>query len=142
MSDKTDPPVVSTVQTRSQTSKTRADGVDTESQPRVGDDKDKRRKSEKANSQASSEVNMALFGDVDYHNTPMELNSESMDDVSSVASNLHVTLDEIRKSVEKKLSAKSRSKVSSKSGSHSKGSMTQSELIRINLEIKKLELEE
>src|SRR3981189_277087 len=86
---------------------------------------------------------MALFGDVELEGggssgSSSETGQEN-EEVSSVGSYLHVSLEDIQRKKERE-AAKQGSKASSKVGSV--GSLTKSELIRINLEIKKLELED
>ena len=137
--------VVSTVVTRSQSSRAsfHADGLDIESQPRVGNVIIKKQPSiKKASSRKSSKLDMALFGDVELEGggssgSSSETGQEN-EEVSSVGSYLHVSLEDIQRKKERE-AAKQGSKASSKVGSV--GSLTKSELIRINLEIKKLELE-
>ena len=138
--------VVSTVVTRSQSSRAsfHADGLDIESQPRVGNVTIKKQPSiKKASSRKSSKLDMALFGDVELEGggssgSSSETGQEN-EEVSSVGSYLHVSLEDIQRKKERE-AAKQGSKASSKVGSV--GSLTKSELIRINLEIKKLELED
>ena len=137
------PTVVSSVVTRSQSSRASfiTAGLDAESQPRAGDSTLKKSEiKQKGAKRADSKLDMALFGDVDLGGEASSDSSSERSqgtDVSSVASNLQISCDDLKQKKQK--ASKIGSKVSSKPGSE--GSLTKSELFRINMEIKKLELE-
>src|SRR3981189_179993 len=82
---------------------------------------------------------MRLFGDVNIGGDPSSSTSEEGSDVTSVSSNLHVSLDDVKKSNEK---PRGHRKSATKKSNGSMGSMTRSELFRLNLEIKKMENEQ
>ena len=137
--------MISTVVTRSQSSRAsfRTGGLDVESQPRAGSSTVQKQATKKEGSRhKGSKINMGLFGDVDLEGGSSNGSSSETgkDEVSSVGSHLHVSLDDVIKKKAEREKAKGGSKASSKVGSM--GSMTKSELVRINLEIKKLELED
>jgi hypothetical protein len=158
---------VSAVVTRSQTSRSSVkkitDGVDARAQPRVGTDIEltkakkirkttSRTKAGEMGSGRSSRVNMALFDDVDLQEEnqnpimgddfPDGSHDSSEEDMVSVDSKLHVSLEDIikRKTDAPKSNSANKSKTSTKLGT-SDGSMTRSELVRINFEIRKMEFE-
>jgi hypothetical protein len=143
MSKNLDVPVVSSVRTRSQTSRrseAEIDKLEVLSEPKIKtaetvftEPKIKAAKSIVSNK--SSRVHMSLFGDVDLE---VESLSEAEEDVSSVSSKLHVSLDDIKNRIKGARSLKSKER--SLIGSDSQGSMTKSELYRLNIEISKMEI--
>ena len=113
---------ISSVVTRSHTSRSSikkiTDGVDARSQPRVGSESEltkakktrkttSRTKAVEKDSSRSSRVNMALFDDVDLqvgnqnpimdNSFPDASNDTTEEDMVSVDSKLHVSLDDIKK---------------------------------------------
>src|SRR3981189_383650 len=135
-------PVSSSVLTRSQTSK-RSLGKKLEVVNNPSSEQGTVRNVRKTTGSSISELNMGLFGDVnlDGRNDSASNDTEGSD-ISSVSSKLHVTLDEIiKKTTADKTNGKPGRKKGTSTKTSTKGSLTRSELARINLEIKKLEIE-
>src|SRR3981189_1918691 len=135
-------PVSSSVLTRSQTSK-RSLGKKLEVVNNPSSEQGTVRNVRKTTGSSISELNMGLFGDVnlDGRNDSGSNDTEGSD-ISSVSSKLHVTLDEIiKKTTADKTNGKPGRKKGTSTKTSTKGSLTRSELARINLEIKKLEFE-
>ena len=160
MSGKDKVEVVSTVKTRSQRSRHSPVDKDKRVEPKDTSTKDKtkkpeekpkkpREKAKKPNvdqDQESSILNMSLFGDrrlgaeVEEGGDQTDSSGDSSEEgVPSVDSKLHVSLEDVKAGLPGKGKIGVGDKASKKRTSQ--GSLTPSELIRINLEIRKMELE-
>ena len=130
-------PVISSVKTRSQSSR-KSDKLLENIIPQTTIQKKAKKKGK---SKEGSLVNMELFGDVDL-GAGGSSNSDEGDDVSSVSSShVNVTLEDIEKRKEERANSEKRSEKAHRSIKGSTvGSLTKSEMIRINLEIKRMEL--
>src|SRR3981189_1253631 len=135
-------PVSSSVLTRSQTSK-RSLGKKLEVVNNPSSEQGTVRNVRKTTGSDISELNMGLFADVNLGGrNDSASNDTEGSDISSVSSKLHVTLDEIiKKTTADKTNGKPGRKKGTSTKTSTKGSLTRSELARINLEIKKLEIE-
>src|SRR3981189_2134950 len=135
-------PVSSSVLTRSQTSR-RALRKKLEVVNNPSSEQGTVRNVRKTTGSSISELNMGLFGyvNLDGRNDSASNDTEGSD-ISSVSSKLHVTLDEIiKKTTADKTNGRPGRKKGTSTKTSTKGSLTRSELARINLEIKKLEIE-